>query len=530
MLVSALSMMGFSSSETYKKIIQTFDIYGEIIRVLQRNYVMPLDPDILLDNAIMGMLYSLDPYTAFYPAEDEKDVELMTQGTYTGFGISVLEIDSLITITSITEGYSAQKAGLRAGDIIIQIDTTSMVGLNADSLSNYTGGEAGSTAFVKVVRGMDTLAKTVLRQKIDRPDVSCTTLLEPNIGYVKLEQFTTQSSKEFRAALKKLKQDASNLDGLILDLRQNPGGVLSAAVDICDLFVPEKTKIVTIKGMVESENRDFEAMLPAEEANMKLIVLVDEGSASASEVLAGAMQDLDRAVILGEKSYGKGLVQSFFDLPYQNMIKVTTAKYYTPSGRCIQKRNFAKEYHKAEEDTMNHIFYTKNGRSVKDADGIMPDTLVTRHEYDDIVKYVYRDQYIFKFAIEYCRKLKELPQDYKINDAVFDKFMNYLDSVDYQYETVEILLIKDLNEKTVEKKYSKETISKIETLKQEIINHNKKELQKNKADILHLIERDMFTYFYMEKDYYRENLMRDEQVAAACKLFHTPEYKKLLSK
>jgi carboxyl-terminal processing protease len=491
--------------------------------------VIDIDPDILFDNAVEGIMESLDPYTAYFPIEEEEKYELFTQGTYTGFGISVDEEDSMIVITRVTKDNSAYNAGLRAGDKIFQIDTVNMVGMSVDSLTNYTDGEEGSTAFVRIIRGADTLDKTLLRDKIDSPDVPYYGIIDGDIAYIRLAHFTTSSVSEFRAALNDMKEQNENLAGLIIDLRGNPGGVLTASTGIADLFLPEDTLITSTKGKNNYQPVLYKSEYPAEEPEMKVAILINGSSASASEALAGAFQDLDRGVILGTQSFGKGLVQSFFSLPFDNKIKITTAKYYTPSGRCIQKRNFADEYRLTPEDTTTVKFTTRNGRPLKDAAGIIPDSTIERPEYDEIVSDLYYNNAIFNFAVKQSRKLGKLPDGYKLGNEEFDDFLDFLKETEYKPDTYEHRLIESLNEHIAEKEYDEQVINEVKNLETVFEKTNLQDVVENKEPIMELIEQDIYSYYYKEDEYTLDNIDKDIQAITACKILKSDTYQKLLT-
>ncbi len=522
----SLIVMGFTNSERYRKVIEHFDIYSELIKVLDREYIYELDLSTLLNNSLKGIFESLDPYTVYYPEQDNEEVEIIQTGIYTGFGISVKNIDSILTITSVAMGTPAHKSNVRPGDIILEIDTAKTKYMKADSLAHFSKGEEGSTVFVKVLRGVDTLYKTFLRKRINQPDVLFSKVFDGNTGYIKLVSFTNKTLKDVQDCISALKKE-SKIDNIIIDVRSNPGGRMISAVDVCDIFLPENELVVSTKGRNMANNREYKTSMPASEKDTRLVVMINDRSASASECLAGAIQDLGRGVIIGEKSYGKGLVQSFFNLPYDGYVKMTTAKYYTPSGRCIQKRSIAQEYHEKDIDT-NQVFYTSNGNKVVDSDGIEPDSTVKYYHYEDIVLELYYEDIIFKYAVDYARRLDTIKTGYRMTDADFNAFLSYIDSIDYQYDTDETRMLQSLKEEYVDSLKVDEIKQNLDALQESIHKYNKKQLIASKKMILSLLEQEVYAYFYMEEQYYDMLLDEDPQALAAREILKNGKYEELL--
>ncbi len=354
----AVISFGFTANDYYK-INKSFDIFGALFREVAANYVLEIDPEILIKSGIEGMLATLDPYTEFYDDANEDDLELLTNGTYTGFGFTVANIDSLLTIISLREGNSAFANKLRIGDKIYSIDSTVVLHMDIDNLKKYTRGKSGSKALVKILRDgiKDTLSFTLTRENINLPNVTYSGFMKNNIGFIKVERFSKNTALDVRLAINSLRSQ-NKLSGLVIDLRDNPGGLLAAAVSLCEIFVPKGSLIVSTKGNSPNFNNEYRSMMDPSEPDLPLAILINESSASASEIVAGAIQDLDRGLVIGRRSFGKGLVQSIIDLPYKTSLKITTSKYYTPSGRCIQKIKYGDLYSKKEikENTDTTIF------------------------------------------------------------------------------------------------------------------------------------------------------------------------------
>jgi carboxyl-terminal processing protease len=403
----------------YLKINKAFDIFSAVFEAVSSTYVVETDPDILLKDAINGMTSGLDKYTEYYDNEDSDDIQFLTHGTYVGFGFSVRNIDSMLTITDVVKGYSAQTSGITPGDKIVSIDSNNVLFLDAGDLKKYTRGKAGSKAVFKVIKlaGNDTLDLLLTRNVIKVPDIDYHQLLPSDIAYIKLSRFTTQSTSEFKNALSSL-AETTTLKGLIIDLRGNPGGLLTSAIEISEMFLPMGSIVVKTKGYSARSQREYRVLDDPEYPDLPMAILLDEGSASASEVLAGAMQDHDRAIIVGRKSFGKGLVQSVISLPHDADMKITTARYFTPSGRCIQKSGYGGK-HVKEAIHKDSIFYTDGGRPVIESDGIHPDTSLTDYKF----KYIAEDAVASNVIFEFVNYL----ENNRIINSDINSFIKWLD-------------------------------------------------------------------------------------------------------
>lgn len=438
-IVSAAFLLTSSIDNFIFKVNKSFDIFGSVFKYISNNYVDEIDPDELMKYGIDGILENLDPYTVYYDESETEDIDMLTSGAYTGLGISVAVKDSLLTIMGVRQGFPAQKSGIRIGDRLYKIDSVVTLYKTPRDLRYFTKGEPGSKCTFWILRDglKDTLRYDLVREQIQIRNVSYSGFIDEGIGYIKLERFSRNSAKEVRMALNSLKMKDS-LDGLVLDLRDNPGGLLDAAVSICELFVPQGSVIVTTKGRKSNEEYTYRSYQQPMEPDLPLAVLINENSASASEIVAGAMQDLDRAVIIGRRSYGKGLVQSVFDVPYKGSLKITTAKYYTPSGRCIQKLELIKNRYKDGQlpqlpDTS--IFYTSNKRIVTENVGIKPDTIIATEQYPGYVNELINSNQIFNFANYYSSKFENLPQGIHSEQGIINEFGKFLQTRKYAYKS-----------------------------------------------------------------------------------------------
>ncbi len=419
--ITAVLFMG-AADLYYLKINEAFDSFSAVFEAVSANYVVKTDPDLLLKDAVDGITSGLDKYTEYYDNEDLDNIEFLTHGTYVGFGFSVKTIDSMLTITDVVHGYSAFNSGIKPGDRIVSIDTNRVINLKAGDLKQYTRGEAGSQSTFRVwkLAEKDTLDLLLTRNVITVPNIDFYDLLKGDVAYIKLTRFTSQTLTEFKAALRELSSKVP-LNGLVLDLRGNPGGLLSAAVNICEMFLPRGDVIVKTKGYAARSKREYRVMDTPEYPNLPLAVLIDEGSASASEVLAGAIQDHDRGVILGRKSFGKGLVQSVITLPNKAEMKITTARYFTPSGRCIQKSGFGGK-HVENVIHKDSIFYTEGGRPVLESDGISPDTSYSDYKFEYIVEDAVASSLVFEF-VNYL-------ENNRITNIDINTFIEWLDKTE----------------------------------------------------------------------------------------------------
>ncbi|MFA6571776.1 MAG: S41 family peptidase, partial [Bacteroidota bacterium] len=454
-----------SNNDYYLNINKSFEIFGGVFRELTNNYVDEVDPADMMKDGIDGILKHLDPYTNYIQDDDSEDIEIITNGSYNGLGITVGIKDSMLTIIDMHDGFSAQRNGVRIGDRIYSIDTVRLLNSSTDELRKYTRGKPGSKVNMTVLRGdnFDTLHFILPREEIKLNNVSYSGMLNDTTGYIRLERFSRYSAEEVRRAVNELKRN-QNFRNLILDLRDNPGGLLESAVAIIEIFVKPGSTIVSTRGRNKSEDRFYKSLTQPLDTNLKLAVLINKQSASASEIVAGAIQDLDRGVIIGERSFGKGLVQTIFDLPYNNLIKITTSKYYTPSGRCIQRLDFHNKL-KSNIDKTDSVFHTKNGRLVIESSGIMPDTLVKDKIYSDFARELIKNDLFFEFAGFYTSSMDSLPIDFKVNNEVLKLFKEYSVKNKFLYNDPLKIKLDELTKLTKEDKFSKKVQKEIESLK-----------------------------------------------------------------
>ena len=436
--------------QTYRKILQQVNLFGEVYRQVYRNYVDEIDHQALIEAGIRGMLSTLDPYTVYYEPEEKGTLEVITQGEYGGIGIEIGLRGPRRELTVITpiEDTPAWRKGLKAGDVIVAIDGKSTAGFSTEDAAKMIRGPAGTTVTLTIRRpGYDEPLEYVLtREKIRIPDVTFADIIDEDIAYIRLAHFSSQAGKELDSALTKVLKN--NPKGLILDLRSNPGGLLPSAIEVAQQFLKPGDPIVTTRGRTPRSTRTFEAQGEPRAPNIPLVVLINGGSASASEIVAGAIQDLDRGVLLGTNTFGKGLVQTVVNLPQSAALKITTARYYTPSGRLIQKERVshtnegmseegAEEENNPDElhpDTLSdstHIFFTRQGRLVYGGGGIKPDVTIDFPPLTPVEAELLRKDLFFTFVSQWILQHPRSPRP-KVDDRLIEDFLSYLDSVQFE--------------------------------------------------------------------------------------------------
>ena len=421
---------------------KNFEIFGALYEQLVSDYVDPLDAERLMRTGIEAMLEDLDPYTNFFDEADNADIEIITRGRYGGVGLNVGIRNGRITVTSPIEGTSGYKQGVRAGDVIVEIAGQPTEGMSMDDVGSLMRGEPGTAVELVVEREgePEPLRFLLTREQVTLKNVTYSGFVGDDttggVGYIKLERFAREAAPEVRRALQQLQQ-TGRLEGLVLDLRDNPGGLLDAAVDITQLSVPQGSVIVSPRGRAAQSEHVYRSKMPPLAPELPLVVLVNEYSASASEIVAGAVQDLDRGVVLGVPSFGKGLVQIVKPLPYNTSLKLTTSRYYTPSGRSIQAVDYGRHDGNFAEipDSLRRTFTTSAGRAVRDGNGIEPDVEVSPGEKSDLEQALERRAAFFFYANHYAATHPSLPPGFEVDDAVVADFQRWLDGQGFTYRT-----------------------------------------------------------------------------------------------
>ena len=528
--VALTSVVSVGYVDSYFEVSKNLDIFATLFRELNIYYVDGADPGKLVKTGIDAMLESLDPYTNYIPESNIEDYKMMTTGQYGGIGALIQKQGDYVVISEPYEGFGAYKAGLIAGDKILEVDGKSVQGKNTTDIREFLLGQPGTSIELTIERPgtADPFVKTVVREEVKIKDVPYYSVLADSVGYIKLNSFTETAGKEVKDAFMELK--GQNITSLILDLRGNGGGLLKEAVSIVNFFVPKGTEIVSTKGKIKDWDKTYVAEAVPLDTEMPLVVLIDGGSASASEIVSGSLQDNDRAVVIGSQSFGKGLVQSVRPLSYNSKLKVTVAKYYTPSGRCIQKLDYT---HRSDDgkvtavaDSLITEFKTlKNKRPVFDGKGIAPDIKIKRDPSSDISVSLLTKNFFFGYATEY--KLKHdsvLPaSEFTLTDEDYQDFVNYLSDKDYSYTTQSEDLLAKLEETTKEEKYFEDVQKEYDLLKERLTHHKKNDLFTFKDEINSILETEIVGRYYYQKGQIEVSLKRDPNIKEAVKTLKSRE-------
>lgn len=525
-----------SAADSYFEISKNLEIFTELYKELNIYYVDDTQPGKLMKTGIDAMLNSLDPYTQYIPESDMEDYRFMTTGQYGGIGALIKRSNDRVYVSDPYEGYPAMKAGIWAGDEILEVDGRKIAGMETDEVSKLLKGQAGSV--VKVItqrQGMEPVTHSLTREEIKIPDVPYKGMIDPvnKVGYIKLNSFTQTAGQEVRTALKELKEQGATK--MVLDLRGNGGGLLREAVNIVNLFVPKNELVVETRGKIPEWDKTYKTLSEPMDASIPLVVLVDGQSASASEIVSGALQDLDRAVVVGERTYGKGLVQQTRDLYYNSKLKVTVAKYYIPSGRCIQKLDYSHRDStgKVEEVKEEAIaeFKTRNGRPVYDGRGILPDVEVMDPELAKVVGGLYSKDLFFDFATNYRLKNPEIgpAEDFKISDALYQEFVDFVKDKKFDYDTETMDAFKKLEEVAKKERYYDHAKAQIEALHAELAPDRTEELTRFRTDIEEVLRNEIVGRYYYQTGRAKAALVTDPAVKSAVDVLNGAKYNEVLT-
>jgi carboxyl-terminal processing protease len=531
-----VTFMFYSFVDNDFNIAKNLDIYVTLFKELNRTYVDDINPEKLIRTSIDGMLESLDPYTNFIPESEKEDFRFQITGQYGGVGALIRKSGDYVVISEPYENFPAQKAGIKAGDVIMAIDEKSIKDKDVSDVSDMLKGTPNTEVNVEVQRpgSKENIKIKIIREKITIPNVPYYGMMTDSTGYIRLTNFTTDAGKEVKNALVALK--AKNAKSIILDLRSNPGGLLDEAVNVANVFLSKGSLIVTTKGKIKKTDRSYTTSNEPVDTIIPLVVLVNRSSASAAEIVAGALQDMDRAVVIGLRTFGKGLVQSTVDLSYNAQLKVTTAKYYIPSGRCIQALDYT---HKNDDGSVGYIpdsliseYSTKNGRKVYDGGGIEPDIKTDSEILSNIAYSLYSKNFIFDFATDFTLKHDTItkPKYYKVNDATYNEFLKFIDGKDYDYVTKSEENLDRLIEIAKKEKYYETSTNEFESLKKKLAHDKNKDLQTFKSEICDLLEEEIVTRYYYQKGRMEHSLAADKDIAKAVDVFRDNSmYAKILN-
>ena len=527
------------NNDSYFEISKNLDVFASLFKELNESYVDPIEPGKAMKTGIDAMLYELDPYTNFISEDDIQDYRIRTTGEYGGIGSTVVKKDNYIAIDQPYRNSPTTKAGLKAGDLIMAIDGKSIKGKSVSDVSEFLKGAPGTDVKLKV-RDAFTKAeseKTITRGKIKVSSVPYAGMIgaDKSIAYARLTQFTNRCSNDLQKALDSLKTANPGMKAVLLDLRGNPGGLLDEAINVCNLFLPSNQLVVSTKGKLSQWDKDFKTTGSAWNEKIPVAVLINNQSASASEIVAGTIQDLDRGVVIGQKSFGKGLVQTTKSLSFKSKLKVTTAKYYTPSGRCIQAIDYSNRNDDGSvgeiPDSLKTEFKTKAGRTVWDGGGIEPDVKVKKEKVSPVIPVLARKFYIFDYATEYVKKNPSVakPSTFSLSDKDFNDFVAWLGDKDFGYQTKTEKALDALKETAEKEEYFDAIKSEYVKLQASLSHDKKQDLIKNKKQVMRVLQNEIVSRYYYREGLFENNLNLDNEVKRAVSLLqNASEYSQLL--
>lgn len=539
LLVGVTFFLGFKSGDNRSfQIAKNLDIFNSIVKELDMFYVDTINANKTIRGGIDAMLYSLDPYTEYFPEEDQTELEQMLKNSYGGIG-SIITWNPKLKRSMIAEPYEnmpAANVGLKVGDILMEIDGKDLAGKNNQEVSEMLRGQVGTSFKLKVQRpGTEKpLEFDIVRRSIQMPLIPYYTVLDNHIGYINLSTFSGNPSKEFKQAFLDLKK--RGITSLVIDLRNNGGGLLEEAIEIANFFLPRGKTLVTTKGKIKQASNTYKTLREPLDLEIPLAVLVNSGTASSSEILAGSLQDLDRAVIVGSRTFGKGLVQTTRPLPYGATMKLTTSKYYIPSGRCVQAIDYK---HRNEDgsvgrmpDSLTTVFHTATGREVRDGGGVTPDIAVKQDKLPNILFYLVNDNLIFDYATDYCLKHPTIPspEDFKITDADYADFKAMVKKADFKYDQQTEKILKNLKEMAEFEGYLTDASEEFKALEKKLTHNLERDLDHFSKDIRNMIAVEIIKRYYYQRGSIIQQLKDDDDLKEAVKILgDLTKYKEMLS-
>ena len=515
-----LVLMSFKGDNRNALISRYLDIFHSVFRELDMMYVDTLDVAGAIETGIQAMLADLDPYTVYYPEEEDEDLKMMLTGKYAGVGavIRYHKKHDRVVIVEPYEGMPALEGGLQAGDILLSIDGEDLKGLPVDEVSTRLRGEPGTTLLVRAKR--EGVADSIVEVKLSRaniamPSVPYYTLFGDSIGYVILNSFTEGCARDVRMALVELKNRGAR--GFILDLRGNGGGSMAEAIDIAGLFIPKGTIVLSTKGKIPQASQEYTTRREPLDTDIPLVVLVDGQSASSSEIVAGAMQDLDRGVIMGSRTYGKGLVQTVRELPYNASLKVTTSKYYTPSGRCVQKIDYSKKAEGDSKTAKDTVYYTLSGRPVYESGGIAPDVEIVAERLPNLLYYLANSDVLFDFTTDYTRQHNTIApiEEFEVSDSLYLAFKEAVKASDFTYDRQSEKALEALKEIAEFEGYTTDAAAEFAALEQKLSHNIDRDFDNFKSDISELLADELVTRYYYQQGAIIQSLKSDSTLLRA---------------
>ncbi len=533
-----LSVFAFGTigvTESYFEIAKNLEIFNSIYKELNSFYVDDINPGKLIKSATDQMLKTLDPYTTYIPESEIEDFRFMTTGQYGGIGAIISKRGDYVFINEPYEGFPAQKAGLIAGDKILEINKKSAKEKTTEEVSKILKGQPNTPVTLLIDRKSekDPFEVTFNREKVTVKSIPYAEFVDENIAYIKLRSFTRKCADELKKEINILKQK-DNLKGLILDLRNNPGGLLNESVDMVNLFVDQGELIVSTRGKIDSWEKEYIAKSAPIFKELPIAILINSSSASASEIVSGAIQDLDRGVIIGQRSYGKGLVQQTRKLPYNSELKVTVAKYYIPSGRCIQALDYSNRNEDGSvgiiPDSLITEYTTRNGRKVYDGGGINPDIITDLDLPGNLIVSLFRERLFFDFATDFRINNPSIPLDFVCSDVNFNEFKEYISDKEYTYKTKTELKLEELKSKAEEEDYFNEFSEEFNVLSQKYHNNKKDDISKSRDKVKEILTAEIMSRYYYQKGRIKAGLFFDTDVTRAIKILkNKDEYNAILT-
>jgi len=529
--------IGSAFQGSYFEISKQLDIFTTLFQELNTYYVDDIEPGDLVKTGIDAMLESLDPYTNYIPESQIEDFRFQTTGEYGGIGAMIRKREDYVVIAEPYLGFPADKAGLKAGDVLLEVDGKSVTGFNTSQVSEVLKGEAGSEVKVRIRREWtdEEFNTTLKRGKIQVDCVPYYGMLDDGVGYIKLSSFTDKASRDVKAAFNDLK-DQGDMTGLVLDLRGNPGGLLREAVNICNFFVPKGSEIVSTRGKVKEWDKTYRGINDPLDTEIPLVVLVNSGSASASEIVSGTLQDLDRAVIIGEQTFGKGLVQQPRKLSYNAQLKVTIAKYYTPSGRCIQAINYSERDDsgkvKRMPDSLRTAFETANGRTVLDGGGVGPDVPVDPRNYHEVSRALISQSLVFDFANKYYFENDSVagPNEFELSDEDYENFVAFAGERAFEFQTDTEKKYEQLMKTAEKEKYFDALEEELAQIKKELDDYKKNDIYKYRSEIEEALRVEIAQRYYYRSGRIEASLLQDAARLEAINVLKNQEqYRNILT-
>jgi carboxyl-terminal processing protease len=524
--IGTIGLFSFETDQSFFEISKNLDILVTTLREVEANYVDEINVTDVVHKGIHAMLENLDPYTEFIPEESVEDFKLTHVSTdYGGIGALIQSIDNEMVVSEVLEGLPAQKSDLRPGDVILKVNDVDVSGKKVSEISGLLKGAKKSSLKVTIKRAGTSglLVKTIQREEIKIPNVSYVGMIEDGIGYIKLDKFLENSALEVKEGFLKLKQK-QDLKGIILDLRGNGGGIMMDAVKISNLFLPKGQLIVSQKGRKKENNAEYFASAEPIDPKIPLVILVDNGSASASEIVTGAIQETDRGVIIGQRTFGKGLVQNTVNLSYNALLKVTIAKYYTPSGRSIQALDYT---HRKKDGSVEKVadslitaFKTKGGRAVYDGSGIYPDIVTKEKRYHQITGELFGKNMIFFYCNEFSKSNPSIvsAREFSLSDGDYLNFSNFVKEKNFTYQTKSEEISSDLEKSIIEDSNDAEALAQIKILSNKIQTSKQKDLEKHRKEIEEILEAEISSRYYFQKGRIESTFDDDAEIAEALKI------------